>query len=785
MDTRPWQSSANRYYAFDGEEQNLPHRIPKTPPPLSAGSSRSPLPTTCTKKSAPTSPMHETSTLPMSSLLDRISPKRCSPHSKPIRELLPLSPELRDYLDSQLGEEEEEEEEQVIRVLDNNQELVYQRDVGLENERQDQDETPREPRNPSPVKKRKLVHPNQSTSSSTPQSSPIQEKSNLMTKHTRSKSRSPPFPQSSDSPPLKQPPDPLSGVDWSSSSSMKGGSQFGKLSDLSFGFGGRGYDSSAEVNATGGTTSRDREGAPVREHSRDDVQVDKKNCSRRMADQVDTHEPTPPSTTMITEDQREKTREPLRKEGGVSNGGTSLLLRTESHGPISDPELEVPLGGGEDHDPDHEASHEGGGMNAGDASSAIVPSLIPPSLPEDIHMDSPPPPSGSPRTPRHEELPEDVARSAPVTSSRILTPLSHSEGAGEEIKSIDQRAEALLQDIHKEYLSKIEVRSGFPPTELEGIIPALPGGASISLRDHDEHPRISPTPILDRISPLVEARSIFQIPDTGHRYLTSNAVPTSNRSRRSTLENHPSSVARSTGGFDSNDALLETDPDLDRITKQALGDLIVHNLKLSHNLDANDAVRRAIKLEVDEHARDFLRLATKLARRMDLIGEPLESLVRVPDVEPSQLLVEPSLSDAAESGGLEHLPPIEGSDDNEEPQPPKEDIQRVASDVEMDFVPPEASRSDSEGKDKAESNDEPSADQEPDVEPHDEHVERVDHVESVDEDESHESGLDIPGVWCARTGKDRTDTLQEHVEVSKVLAARVKKWVKKNSGPKE
>ena len=777
MDTRSWRTSANRYYAFEGEEHEVFHRISKTPPPASTHSSRSPLPATYAQKSAPTPPMHGSSPLPTSSLLARISPKGHSPNSKPTRELPPLSPELGDYHESHLGEEEEEEE-QVIRVLDNNHELVYQRDFGTD-ERQDRDGDPHEPRNPSPAKKRKLDHPNQPAGPS----SPIQNKSKLM---TRSRSRSPPIPQSFDSPsPENQSLAPRAGVDWRSGSSMKGGSQFGKLSDLTFGFGTHGYDASTEVNTPGKTTSRDRmEPAPVLEHSRGDLHIDKEK-SRRLEAQAGTHEPTPPSTTILTGGRGRETREPSREGGGMSNGGTSLHHRTGSNGPISDPELEVPLEGGEDHDPGHEASHEGRNIIECDASTSIAPSLIPPSHSGDIPMDSPPPPRKSPQTAARKELPKDIAPSASVTPSRKFTSSSRAEGADQDIKTIEQHAEDLLRDIHKEYLSRTEAQAAFPPAELEGIIPGLPGGASISPRDHNEHPRTFPTPILDGISPVVGTRSISPILGIHLRCLTPEAMSNSAHTPKSSPKNLPSSIARSMSDLDSNDTLLEVDPQLDQITKQALGDLIVHNLILSHNLDANDAVRRAIKLEVDEHARDFLRLATKLARRMDLMGEPLESTVKVRDVEPNQLLVEPILSDTAENGYLEYLPPIEGSEDNEEPRPPKEDIQRVASDVEMDPVPPEVSRSDSADRVKAESNDDPAGEQEPDIEPTDEHVDRVDDVEWVDEDVSQESGLDIPGVWCVRTGKDRTDTIQEHVEVSKLLAARVKKWVRKTGTSKE
>lgn len=774
MGTRSWQSSANRYYAFDGEELDSLPRVPKTPPPLSTRSSRSPLPATCTQKSAPTTtPMYESPTSPKSSLLDRISPKRFSPHSKPAKESPPLSPVLGDYLDSHSGEEEEEEE-QVMRVLHNNHELVFRRDSGIDEPR-DQDEDPHEPRNSSPVKRRKLIHPNQPASSSTPKSSPSQNESNLMTQPTPSGSRSPPIPQSITSPPpQKQLLTSHTGVDWRSGSSMKGGSHFGKLSGLTFGFAESDFDANTKVNTTGKPTCRGtNEVVPVPKPSRDDLLADKDN-SRRLEGQIDTHEPIPPSG-MIIEDQRETTHDPSKEEGKESNGGASLLRPTRSHGPISDPQLEVPLEGGEDHDPGHEANHEGADITECDASPSPI---IPPSLSGDVPMDSPPPPKKSPRTLKHEELPKDVAHSASVTSSTKLTLSPHPEGADTGSKSMEQYAEDLLRDIHKEYLSRTEARAAFPPTELERVIPRLPGGAYMSLDDHNEHPRISSAPILGGISHPVGAGSISPIIGIDLRCLTSDAMSTSAQTPGSTLENPHSSIAQSTNDPNSNDTLLELDPELDQITKQALGDLIVHNLKLSHNLDVHDDVRSAIKLEVDEHARDFLKLATKLARRMDLMGELLESTVK-----PNQMLVEPILSNTTENGYLECLPPINGSEGNEEPQPPREDIQCVASDVEMDSVPPGVSQSDSEDKVNTEPNDEPAGEQEPDV---DNLVERVDRVESVDdEDDSYESGLDIPGVWCARTGKDRTDTIQEHVGVSKVLAARVKKWVKKSGGSKE
>lgn len=784
MSTRPWQSSANQYYAFDGEKHDLLQRISQTPPPTSNRSSRSPLPATHTQISAPTSPIYGSSALSKSSLLDRISPKVYPPNSKPKQEPPPLSPELGDYIDSQLGEEEEEEE-QVIRVLDNNQEFVYQRDFGMGGHQDRDDGDSSGSRSSSPAKKRKLVHPNQSASTSTRQSSPSQNKSNLKAKHTRSKSRSPSIPQTNASPIHKtQPPASRLAVDWSSGSSMKGGSQFGKMSGLTFGFAGCRYDTSAEVLTTGDATSQDRiEATPASELPQSDLQDDVQD-SRRVEDKTDTHGHTPPSTAAITRDTSENTRELSKEECGISNGGTSLLHRIGSRGPISDPELAVPLKGGEDHDLSHEVSHEEREMTGCDASPVIGPPLTPPSRSEDIRMDSPPPREPPPHTPEHEPPLEDLTQSPLVASSRTpasppRSDMAHPEGADEEIKTMEQHAEDLLQDIQKEYLSKTEARSARLPTELKETIPRLPGDTPISPRDHDEHPRIPPSPIVDGISPLVGARSISPILDIYHD-IASDAMSASAHTPRSTVENLPSSIARSTSDIDSYDTLLEVDPELDQITKQALGDLIVHNLKLSHNLNANDAMRRAIKFEVDQHARDFLKLATTLARRMDMMGEPPEKTAEVSDVEPNQLSSQSILPDTAENGYLEYLPPIEASEVNEEPQLHEEDIQNFPPGEGMEPVPLGVSRSGSEDEVRAEPNDEPAGEQELDIEPTDEHVERVDSVEYVDEDDYQESGLEIPGVWCVRTGRDRTDTIQEHIEVSEVLAARVKKWVKKN-----
>jgi len=795
MDARPWQSSANRYYAFGGEKLGLLHRISKTPPPPSTRSSRSPPSAAYNRKSAPTSPMFGSSTLLKSSLLERISPKGFSPRSGPAGGLPPLSLELGDYLDSHL---DEEEEEQVIRVLDNNQELVYQRDFGMD-EHQDHDEEPHESRNSSPVKKRKLVHPNQSTNASTPQSSPSQNKSNLKAKRSRSHSRSPPHSQSYATPLSKK--EPLAsrlGIDWSSGASIGDGSEFGKRSGLTFGFAGYGYDTSAEVNKTGKATLEDRiENTPSPEPLQDKSHDDARE-SRSLGNQIDARKASPHLATVVTQDESDQTRDPSA-EKGENFRGTSLLRRIGSCRPISDPELEVPLEGGEDHGPDHEADHEDGEPVEDDV---LIPSALPPVLhpkSEDLCMNSPPPHRESPpRTPNHEDLQGHVVLSESIASSKPRTPppgpVTPPRAAvlKGRTKSMEEHAEDLLQDIQKEYLSKTEAKVPSPSTQLEGIVPGLPAeaGASMSLHDHDEPPRDSPPSILDGISPLMGTRSISPLLDIDHRYLASDAMSISTHTPMSPIENLPASIARSTSfptsDLDSNDISLEVDPVVDQITKQALGDLIVHSLRLNRNFDANegwensDVVRRAITREVDEHARKFLRLAERLARRMDSIGEPLER-TEVPDVEPNQLMAEPILPETAENGYLEYLPLVDGAEGNEESPQHVTDAQRVSSDVEMDSVPPEAHQSDPE-EDRTEPN-EPAGEQELHSETAAERIEHVDIVDTVEpayEGDSEESDLEIPGVWCAHTGKDRTDTVQDHIEVSEVLAARVKMWTKKN-----
>ena len=694
---------------------------------------------------------------------------------------------LGDYLDARL---DEEEEEQVIRVLDNNQELVYQRDFGTD-EDQDHEGEPHESRNSSPVKKRKLAHPNQSTNGSTPQTSPMQNKPNQKAKRTRSHSRTPSHPRSNaTSPSRKQP------LDWSSGSTVGGGFAFGKRSGLTFGFAGYGYDTSAEVNTTGKATPQDRiEAVPAPEYTQGDLHEDAHEfCSSQH--RIDSREPSASPTPVVIQDRGDHPREPSIEEGKFS-GGTSLLRRIESYRPIS--KLEAPLEGGEDHDPDHEADHEDREMNEVDA---FLPPTVPPLAPpqsEDIRMESPPPPRESPpRTQNRESMPEDV-QSESVASSKQPTPppeprTPQAEVAEGWIKSMEQHAEDLLLDIQKEFLSRSEVQASPLPTELERIIPGLPieGDRSTPLRYHDKPLRASPAPILDGISPLLRTRSISPFLDIDHHDIISDAMSVSTHTPRSTPSNHPASMTRATSfppsDLDSNDTAFEVDPELDQITKHALGDLVVHSLKHIHNLSASedwensDVARRAIKQEVDEHARDFLRLAEKLARRMELIGELRES-TKLPDLETGQPMAEPILLNTTEDEHLEDLSPIKGAEGNGEPPDYEKDTKHGGSDVEMDPVSPEVPRSDSE--DRTRPNDEPAGEQELDGEPSNElvaHVNDVDDPEYVDEGAFEESGLEIPGVWCAHTGKDRTDTTQEQIEVSKVVAARVRKWAKRN-GP--
>ena len=770
MDARPWRSSANRYYAFS-ERLDLLDRISKTPPPPSTSSSRSPPSAIYTRKSAPTSPVFGPPASFKSSLLDRISPKVYPLKSRPTGDLSPLSPEPGDYLDAYL---DEEEEEQVIRVLDNNRELVYQRDFGMD----EYEEEPHESRNSSPVKKRKLAHPNQSTNKSTPQTSPTQIKPNQKAKRTRSHSHSPPRSRSNPaSPPKKQPLASRLGVDWSSGSSGGGGSTFGKRSGLTFGFAGYGYDTSAEMNTTGRATLQDRiETTPLPEPPQDDLYDNTRGSD-------------PPLTPAATQSQNGKARGPLAEVCRIS-GGTSLLRRIGSYRPISD--LEAPRQGGEEHGPDHETDHE-----EGEENDAFVPPTPLPVLPPHLHMASPPQPrKSSSRTPNRENRPEQTVQPESVASSR--PPLSppgprtppRLEIAEEEIKSMEQHAEDLLQDIQKEFLAKVS-------PELGGIVPGLPAQSAASMSPHslDRPLRASPSPILDGMSPLLKTRSISPLLDIDHHNINFDTLSISTHTPRSTADNLPDPIARSTSFPPSDpdpcDILLEVDPEIDQLTKQALGDLIVHSLKLNHDLSANegwensDAVRRAIKQEVDEHARDFLRLAAKLANRMDLMKEPREG-TEVPGVEPDQPMAELNLPGATENGYLEDPPPIEGPEDKELPQH-KGDAERIDSDVEMDSAVPVVPQSDPE-EDRVELDDEPTGEQDLDDKSTNGRVGQADHVdhdEYADEGASQESGLEIPGVWCARTGKDRTDTIQEQIEVSEAVAARVRKWARGNSGSRE
>ena len=784
----PWQSSANRYYAFGGEKLDLLDRISKTPPP-STSRSRSPPSTTRNRKSAPTSPAFRLPALPKSSLLDRISPKGYSPQSISAASLRPLSPELGDYLDAQM---DEEEEEQVIRVLDNNRELVYQRDFGSD-DRQDREGELHESRNSSPVKKRKLVHPNQPTNKSTPQTSPTQTKPIQKSRHTRSRSPSPPRPRSNTtSPARKEPLGSRLGIDWCSGSTTGTGSTFGKQSGLSFGFAGYEYNTSAEVNTTGKATLLDRiQATPTPEPPHDDPH-DSTCGFLSFEDRIDTDKPSPPS--VVTQDHSDQAREPSVEEGKIS-GGTSLLHRIGSFRPISHPELEGPREGGEQRNPDHEADHE---EEEAIGDDALIPLTVPPPVPpprsQDLRMDSlPPPRESTPKIPNRENLPECAVQLGSVASSRSATspsepgtPPQAKEVASEGIKSMEEHAEDLLQDIQKEFLSKNVSPSS---TELGGIIPGLPveGDASVSPNYLGDPFRTSPSPILDGMPPLVRARSISLLLDVDHRDATPVAMSTYTHTPRSNTGSIPGSISQSTSLLtdDPNkDVLLEVDPEVDQITKQALADLIVHSLKLNHDFGANegwensDVVRRAIKQEVDEHARDFLRLAAQLAKRMDSMREPSES-TEVPDVEPDRPIVEPILPDVAENGHLEAPPLVGIAEDNEE-LPPCEGATEHVSDAEMDSVSPEVLQSDP-GEDGAQPNDEPTGEQEPDNDDV-ENVDQVDHQEHLDEGAPNEAGQEIPGVWYARTGEVRTDTIREQIEVSEAVAARVKKWVKGNFG---
>ena len=791
----PWQSSANRYYAFGGEKLDLLDRISKTPPP-SRSRPRSPPSAPRNRKSAPTSPTLRSFSLPKSSLLERISPKGYSPQSGASGNLRPLSPELGDYLDAQM---DEEEEEQVIRVLDNNRELVYQREFGTDEHRDREGEL--QSRNSSPVKKRKLVHPNQSTNKFTPQSSPTQTKPNQKAKHHRSRSPSPSHPESNNtSPSRKQPVGSQPGIDWCSGSTTGGGSTFGKQPGLSFGFAGYEYNTSAEVNTTGKTTALDRiQDTPDPEPPYDDPHDDPHE-SPPLEDQIDTHEPSPLSVAVVAQDHSDQPHEASAEEGEFS-GGTSLLHRTGNYRPISDPELEGPLGGGELRNIDHEADHEEGEMIEDDA---LGPPTVSPPVPspqsENLRMNSPPPSSESPpKTPSREDLPECAVRPGSVVSSRSPTsplgPGTPPQARGiamERIKSMEEHAEDLLQDIQKEFLSKSSAQVSPASTQLDGVIPGLSAEGDVAGSPNylGDPFRASPSPLLDGIPPLSRARSTSSL-GIDHHDIVSDAMSTYSHTPKSTAGNLPGSVSRSTSflpnGVD-NDVLLEVDPEVDQITKQALADLIVHSLKLNHNLGANegwensDVVRHAIKREVDEHARDFLSLAAQLAKRMDSMRGSHES-PEAPGFEQDQPMVEPILPDVAENGHLEDLAPVDTLEGNEELPSCEEALEHVGSDAEMDSVPPEVPQSDP-GEDYSEPNDAPAGEQEPGDEDA-ELVDQVDQDEPLDEGTPHEPGQEIPGVWYARTGEVRTDTIRDQIEVSEAVAARVKKWAKGNLGNRE
>ena len=220
---------------------------------------------------------------------------------------------------------DEEEEEQVIRVLDNNKELVYQRDCEAD-ERRDHDGDLHEPRNPSPMKKRKLAHPNQATDDLVSQSPPTQTEPSHKTKHTRSHSpsTSPPPESEAASPSMKQPLPSRPEVDWSSGSPSGSGSLFGKLSGLTFGFARHEYDAGAEVTTAGNESIQDRvEATSAPQLPQDESRGDTRE-SRSLNVGSGMGEPSPPLTSVVTQDQSEHAREPPR-EGGRDFQGMSLL----------------------------------------------------------------------------------------------------------------------------------------------------------------------------------------------------------------------------------------------------------------------------------------------------------------------------------------------------------------------------------------------------------------------------------------------------------------------------
>lgn len=219
---------------------------------------------------------------------------------------------------------DEEEEEQVIRVLDNNKELVYQRDFGAD-ERQDHDGDLHESPNSSPVKKRKLAHPNQATDDLVFQSPPMQTEPSQEAKHT------PPHPASI--PPLEPEAAPFSmerplpsqlEVDWTSGSPSRGGSLSGKSPGLTFSFAGYGFETSAEVTTAGNEYLQDR----IKVVSAPQLLQDKSRGDTREPYSLNAGpgvgKPSPPLTSVVTQDQSEHAREPFRERGKGFEGTSSL-----------------------------------------------------------------------------------------------------------------------------------------------------------------------------------------------------------------------------------------------------------------------------------------------------------------------------------------------------------------------------------------------------------------------------------------------------------------------------
>ena len=321
MDARSWHSTANRYYAFSGEKLGFSQRISKTPPPPSTRSSRSPPSATYNRRSAPTSPIFGPSVLPTSSSLRGISPKRYSPQPRPAQGLPPLSPALASCPDSRM---DEEEEEQVIRVLDNNKELVYRGDFEAD-ERRDHDGDLHESPNLSPVKKRKLAHSNQATDNPVSRSPQTQTESSQETKHTPSRPPSIPPPEPDAAPfSITQPLPSRLEVDWSSGPPSGGGSLFGRVPGLTFGFAGYGFDTCAEVTTTGNESLQDHvEVASAPQSPQDEYRGDTREPHSLNAGS-DVCESSPPLTSVATQDQSNHAREPPRGRGKGFGGKSSL-----------------------------------------------------------------------------------------------------------------------------------------------------------------------------------------------------------------------------------------------------------------------------------------------------------------------------------------------------------------------------------------------------------------------------------------------------------------------------